>query len=139
MYIITIFSDIAMETEHLLKGINDHAPVARRSLAEYIDSDDRTYRTRSGHVCEISRKDIERLCEICEEREKLTLRLPIMVTTDISSSQGAWKVEGRTEVSVVSKLLSKKPLRDDLIILYHPHLKELQKMLNDSVIVLFSP
>jgi uncharacterized protein (UPF0216 family) len=128
-----------METEHLLSGINDHAPVARRSLAEYMDSDDLTFRTRSGHVCEITRSEIDMLCKTCTEREKVALRLPIMVTTDVSVSQGAWKVEGRTEVAVVSKLLSKKPLRDDLILFYHPHLRELQRMLPKSVIVLFVP
>jgi len=128
-----------METEHLLSGINDHAPVARRSLAEYMDSDDLTYRTRSGHVCELTRSEIDILSGMCTEREKLTLRLPMMVLTDISSSQGAWKVEGRTEVSVISKMLSKAPLRDDLIMFYHPHLKELQRMLPNSFVVLFVP
>ncbi|MCL2786677.1 MAG: DUF61 family protein, partial [Methanomassiliicoccaceae archaeon] len=103
-----------MDAEHLLKGINDHAPVSRRTLAEHMDSGDLTYRTRGGHVCEMSLEEMNILCGVCAEREKLTLRLPIMVTTDVSSSQGAWKVEGMTEVSVVSGLLSKEPLRDDL-------------------------
>jgi uncharacterized protein (UPF0216 family) len=61
------------------------------------------------------------------------------VATDISTSQGAWKVEGRTEVAVVSKLLSKNPLKDDLILFYHPHLKELQKRLPNAVMVMFLP
>ncbi|MCL2712853.1 MAG: DUF61 family protein [Methanomassiliicoccaceae archaeon] len=128
-----------MEIEHILSGINDHAPVARRSLAEYIDSNDLTYRTRSNHVCELTRNEIDILNNICEEREKLTLRLPIMVMTDTSFTESVWKIEGRTEVSVVSKLLSKRSLRDDLIHLYHPHLRELQKMLPNSVTVLFVP
>jgi len=128
-----------MEIEQLLSGLNEHAPAARRSLAELIDSDDLTYRSRSGHICEISREEIETLERICMEHEKLTLRLPIIVTTDVTSAEGAWKVEGRTEVSVVSKLLSKRPLRDNLIILHHPHLRELQKMLPNSVMVMFIP
>jgi len=128
-----------MEIEHILSGINDHAPVARRSLAEYIDSDDLTYRTRNGHVCEMTRDEIDVLSKACAEREKMTLRLPIMVMTDTSFTESVWKVEGRAEVSVVSKLLSKRPLRDDLIHLYHPHLRELQKILPNSVTVVFVP
>jgi hypothetical protein len=128
-----------METEDLLHGINDHIPAARHTLAEHIDSKNYAYMTRSGHVCEISQKEIELLSGICTAQETVTLKLPIFVSTDVSSSQGAWKVQGRTEVSVVSKLLSKKPLRDDLMVMYHPHLKELQKLLPNSVMVLFVP
>jgi uncharacterized protein (UPF0216 family) len=128
-----------MEVEHLLSDINAHAPVARRSLAEFIDSKEYTYRTRSGHTCEITKEEIETLSKACAEREKITLRLPLIVTTDTSSSQGAWKIEGRTEVAVVSRLLSKKPVRDDMTLFYHSHLRELQKMLPNCIIVLFVP
>jgi len=128
-----------MDVEHLLSDINAHAPVQRRSLAEYLDSKDLTYRTRSGHTCEMTTEEIQRLNGVCEERHKLTLRLPLIVTTDTTSSPPAWKAEGRAEVSVISKLLSKRPARDDLILFYHPHLRELQKMLPNCVVVLFVP
>jgi uncharacterized protein (UPF0216 family) len=128
-----------MEIEHLLKDINAHAPAARRTLAEHMDSGDLTYRTRNGHVCTISKEETDALCRVCTEQEKFLLRLPMMAVADASFEQSVWKIEGRTEVSVVSKLLSKVPLREDLIHLYHPHLRELQKMLPKSVTVLFIP
>ncbi|MCL2608210.1 MAG: DUF61 family protein [Methanomassiliicoccaceae archaeon] len=128
-----------MEIEHLLKGINAHAPVNRRSLAEHTDSGDLTYRTGSGHTCDMTTNEITLLNNVCTEQERFLLRLPIMVMTDTSFSQSVWKAEGRTEVSVISKLLSKKPLRDDLMHLYHPHLVELREMLPNSVVVLFIP
>jgi len=128
-----------MDVEHLLSDINAHAPVQRRSLAEYLDSKDLTYRTKSGHTCEMTKEEIQKLNGVCEERYKLTLRLPLIVTTDTSSSQPAWKAEGKAEVAVISKLLSKTPAREDLIIFYHPHLRELQKMLPNCVSVLFVP
>ena len=128
-----------MDVEHLLNDINAHAPVNRRSLAEYIDSEDLSYNTRNGHTCSMAIEEIELLNSVCNEQEKFLLRLPIIVLTDTSYSQSVWKIEGRTEVSVVSKLLSRKPLRDDLMHLYHPHLVELRKMLPNSVIVLFVP
>ena len=139
MYIITFYAITCVDVEHLLSDINEHAPVQRRSLAEYLDSKDLTYRTRSGHTCEITKDEIQKLNAVCEERYKLTLRLPLIVTTETSSSQPAWKAEGKAEVAVISKLLSKTPARDDLIIFYHPHLRELQKMLPNCVAVLFVP
>jgi uncharacterized protein (UPF0216 family) len=128
-----------MDVEHLLAGMNDHAPAARRSLSEIIDSGDRTFRTRNGHVCEITRDEIDKLCGVCTELEKVTLRLPISIMTDTSFADSVWKVEGRAEVSVVSKLLLKRPVRENLMHLYHPHLRELTKMLPNATIVLFVP
>ncbi|MDR2866761.1 MAG: DUF61 family protein [Methanomassiliicoccaceae archaeon] len=128
-----------MEVEHLLSGINDHAPVGRRNIIDHMDSKDYTYRTRAGHVCEMTRDEVSMIYNACTERDKLTLRLPIIVMTDTSYEQPVWKVEGRAEVSVISKLLGKRPLRDDLIHLYHPHLKELHKMLPNSAVTVFVP
>jgi uncharacterized protein (UPF0216 family) len=130
---------MTMDVEHLLAGMNSHAPAVRRSLSEIIDSGDRTFRTRNGHVCEITREEIDKLCGVCTELEKASLRLPISVMTDTSFTDSVWKVEGRTEVSVVSKLLSKRPVRENLMHLYHPHLRELTKMLPNATIVLFVP
>jgi hypothetical protein len=128
-----------MDVEHLLTDINAHAPVNRRTLAEHIESNDYTYGTRNGHTCSMDVEEIILLNNVCTEQERYLLRLPIMVMTDTSYSQNVWKVEGKTEVSVISKLLSKPPLRDDLIHMYHPHLVELHKMLPNSATVLFVP
>ena len=128
-----------MDVEHLLSDINSHMPVSRPTLAECIDSGDLTYRTRSGHVCDITRDEIEKLKGICTEQEKLTLRLPMMLMSDTSFTESVWKAEGRTEVSVISKLLSKRPLRDDLIHLHYPHIRELTDILPNCVMVVFVP
>ena len=128
-----------VEAEQLFSDINAHAPVGRRTLSEHVVSGDLTYRTRNGHTCEIARSEILLLEGVCSERERMSLRLPILITTDTSAAQGAWKAEGKAEVSVVSKLISKNPVRDDLILFYHPHLRELQKKLPNAVTVLFVP
>jgi uncharacterized protein (UPF0216 family) len=126
-----------MDVEHLLSGLNAHSPVQRKTLAEHMDSNDLTYRTRSGHVCEITKEEIDVLSSVCAAHETISLRLPIIITTDTSLSQGAWKAEGKTEVSVISKLLSKTPVREDMILFYHPHLRELQKKIPNCIVVLF--
>jgi len=113
-------------------------PVLRRTLLEHIDSGDLTYRTREGFTCSFDKDEIEILSETCTEIEKMRLRLPIFVSTDISSD-GAWKVDGITETVVVSKLLGKKSLRDDMLRIYHADLKELRKKIPNAVIVLYLP
>ncbi|MCL2143173.1 MAG: DUF61 family protein [Methanomassiliicoccaceae archaeon] len=128
-----------MDVTDMISDINAGVPVSRRSLAEHIDSGDLTYRTRSGHTCEMTRDEIDILCGVCADHKRTALKLPILVMTDTSSEQGAWKVEGRTETAVVSKLLSKQPLRDDRLIFYHPHLRELQRILPNAAAVVFVP
>jgi Uncharacterized protein conserved in archaea len=123
----------------MVRDMNRHIPVSRRSLLDYIESGDDTYDTKDGQKCFIDRKEIEFLAERCTEIEKMRLRIPIFVGTDTSYSEGAWKVEGKIEVAVVSKLLGKKVYKEDFLRLYYPDLKDLRKMLPSSVVVLFIP
>ena len=39
-----------MDAKDLIRSINDHVPASRRSLLDYIESEDLTYRTRDGAV-----------------------------------------------------------------------------------------
>ena len=128
-----------MDIENIIRDMNRHMPVSRRTLLEYIESGDDTYDTRDGQKCNIDRKDIEFLSGKCTEIEKMRLRIPIFVSTDTSYADGAWKVEGKFEVAVVSKLLGKKAYRDDFLRIYHPDLKDLRKMLPSLIVTLFLP
>ena len=128
-----------MDIEHILSGINDHAPAGRKTIAEHMDSGDLTYRTRSGHVCELTADEMKLLWDACTEQEKLALRIPVMVMTDTSFEQSTWKVEGKAEASVISKILNKRQARDGLLYMYHPHLRELTKKLPNAVITVFVP
>ena len=128
-----------MDLENIIRDLNRHIPVSRRALLEYLESEEDTYETKDGQKCSVDRKDLELLAERCTEIEKMRLRVPIFVSTDASCETGAWKVEGRTEVAVVSKLLSKKAHRDDFLRLYHPDLADLRRMLPSLIVVLFLP
>ena len=108
-------------------------------MLEYLESDDNTYLTKDGCKCSIDRSEIEFLSERCTEVEKMRLRLPIFISTDTSYSEGAWKVEGRTEVAVVSRLLNKKIHTEDFLRLYYPDLKDLRSIVSSVIVVLFIP
>ena len=105
---------------------------------EYLDSDDLTYQTKEGHVYTIGKEEIDMLSGICTEIEKMRLRLPMFVSTD-TSSENAWKVDGVTETSVMSKILGRKPFREDMMRFYHPDLKKLRNLLPNAVTVLYLP
>jgi len=123
----------------MVRDMNRHIPTSRRTLLDYIESGDDTYDTKDGQKGSIDRKEIEFLAERCTEIEKMRLRLPIFVGTDTSYAGGAWKIEGKIEVEVMSRLLNKRIHTDDFLRLYYPDLKDLRKMLPTSIVVLFLP
>jgi len=128
-----------VDIEYVIRDMNKHIPVSRRTLLECLESGEDTYETKDGQKCTLDRKEMEFLAGKCTEIEKMRLRIPIFVSTDTSYEGGAWKVEGRTEVAVVSKLLNKRFYKDDFLRLYYPDLKEFRKMLPSLVVVLFLP
>jgi len=128
-----------MDIEGVIRDMNRHIPVSRRSLLEYLESGDDSYETKDGERCSIDRADLELLAGKCTEIEKMRLRIPIFVSTDTSCEGGAWKVEGRTEAAVVARLLGKRLYKEDFLRLYHPDIRDLRGMVPSLVAVLFLP
>ena len=127
-----------MDTQKMISDMNKHIPVSRRTLLEHIESNDLTYKTRDGFICSFDKEEIDFLRDVCTEIEKMRLRLPILISTD-TSSDGAWKADGITETAVVSRILDKRPMREDMLRLYHPDLKRLRGKLPNAAVVLFVP
>jgi len=143
MVIVSFFNHscdrVNVDIENEIRNLNRHMPVSRRTLLNYMESDDDTYKTKDGQICSVDRKEMELLAEKCTEIEKMRLKLPIFISTDISCESGAWKIEGKIEVAVVSKLLDKRVHTEDFLRLYHPDLKELRDMLPSLTVTLFLP
>ena len=123
----------------VMSDLNSNLAVGKRTLEQMIDSGDFSYKTRSGSVVVIPKEQMDYLWEVCEESEKITLRLPIYVATDISSESGAWKVEGRPDADVVARILGKKMFKEGLVRLYHPDLKDLRAKIPDAIMIVFTP
>jgi len=128
-----------VDVENVIRDMNRHIPVSRKTLLEHLESEEDTYETKDGQKCSIDRKDLEFLAGKCTEIEKMRLRVPIFVSTDISYEGGAWKIEGRTEAAVVSKVLNKRLYKDDFLRIYYPDLKDLRKMLPSLIVIVFLP
>jgi len=130
-------SDDPMNIGKVMGDLNPHIPVARRPLSDYIDSKDLTYRTKGGNTCVMERSEIDLLSENCTESDRMRLRLPIFVLTDVSDSDGAWKVEGKVESRIIAKILGRVQFKEDVVRFYNPDLIKLRKTLPNSVVVLF--
>ncbi len=121
----------------VLGEANSGIPISRRTLIEHLESGDFSYRTRKGDEFIMDVSEVESLAEICDETEKMRLRLPIIVSTDPGA--GGWKVDGVTETSVMSKILGIKPFREDVLRFYNPHLAELRRKYPTTVAIAFIP
>ena len=123
----------------IMSDLNRNLAVSKPSLFEMEQSGDYTYKVRDGSIIDIGREQFETLWNVCDDSERLRLRIPIYVSTDVFGDYGAWKVEGKVEASVVSKLLGKPMFRDDRVRLYNPDLKDLKKLIPDAYMVVFTP
>jgi len=123
----------------VMSELNSNLAVGKRTLEQMRESGDRTYKTRSGSSIEIPKEQLDYLWEICDESEKIRLRLPIYISTDTSAENGAWKVEGNPEAVVVSKILEKTMFRDGYIRLYNPDLRDLKAKIPDAIMMVFTP
>lgn len=123
----------------MLASMNSNIPVNRRSLADYVDNGEYTYETKSGSMVSFDRGGVEYLDSICTPQEKLTLRLPIFVSTDTAAEGSCWKIEGRTEVAVVSRMLDRRVHSDDYLRVYYADLMQLKKLIPDLIFTLFLP
>ena len=123
----------------IMKDLNSNLAVSKRTLAEMMDDGDRTYRTRDGSVVEIPESQLRMLWDVCDDSQRIALRLPIYVSTDTSGEVSVWKVEGRVEAPAVAAILGKKLHRDGYLRLYHPDLSDLRAKIPDCVMIVFTP
>ena len=125
--------------EAMIAGMNSNLTVRRRTLMDYIENGGDTFDTRSGDKASFDRCGIDYLDSICTDQEKLLLRLPILVSTDPSSENGGWKIDGMTEVAVVSRVLGRRVHAEDRISVYYPDLICLKKLIPGLIFTVFTP
>ena len=123
----------------VMKELSSNLAVSKPLLSELIDNEAAGYRTRDGSFVKIPYEELKMIWDVCDDAQRLRLRLPIYVTTDIDSEISSWKVEGIVEAAVVSKLLDKKLYREGYLRLYHPDLKALKALIGDAIMVVFTP
>lgn len=125
--------------ESMMSELNNNLATGKRSLEEIRSSGDYTYSVRGGSRVEIPQEQFDAIWDVCDDVERLRLRLPIYVSTDTISDSGAWKVDGKVEAAVVAKLLGKKVYAEGFLRLHYPDYKALKTMVPDAIMVIFTP
>lgn len=123
----------------MIAGMNTHMPAVRRTLLELSECESPSYRTRSGETIEIERSEIDYLLNECTEMEKMRIKLPIIVTTDISGEMPAWRVDGAAEAGIIARILQKPQFKADSVRFYNPDYQKIRKILPTSVIIAYLP
>ncbi len=121
----------------IMQDLNRNLAAEKRSLEDMVGGE-RTYRMRDGSVIEVPEEQVMRLWEVCDDSERIRLRLPIYVGTDTSGEMSSWKVEGTVEASVIAKILGKKVHREGYLRLYNPDLRVLKDQIPDCYLMVFT-
>ena len=131
--------DDPRDVTKMLAGMNSSAPAAKVSLLDLADSDDPSFRTRSGTTVDIDRTEIDLLMSVCTEMEKIRLRLPITMVTDTSGEMSTWRIDGKTETAVISRILGKPLIKEDSVRIYYPDYQILREKLPTSIVTMYLP
>ncbi len=125
--------------EKLIAIMNRHAPSTRRTLRDLMGQDEPEYVGKDGNTYHISRDELDLIASQIEEYEWGSIKIPILILTDISYPGGAWKVLGKIESKVVSRLIGRESDTPDEIRFFHPHFMDLRRQLPTATIVLYMP
>ena len=131
--------DDPRDVTKMLAGMNSSAPAAKMSLLDLADSDNPSFRTRSGNVIDIDRAEIDLLMSACTEMEKIRLKLPITMVTDTSGEMSTWRIDGKTEAAVISRILGKPLIKEDSVRIYYPDYQILREKLPSSIVTMYLP
>lgn len=125
--------------QKLLTSMNQHLPAKRRILSELLLEKDPHYLSKDGHRYRLDPKELEYIASLLDLFEKSRLRLPILIMTDTTYDSGGWKVVGKVEAKLISKVLDREMDNEEEIRFFFPHLNELRKKLPTSTTVMYTP
>ena len=131
--------DDPRDVTKMLAGLNSSAPAEKVSLLDLADSDEPSFRTRSGSTIDIDRSEIDLLMDVCTEMEKIRLKLPITMVTDTSGEMSIWRIDGKTEAAVISRILGKPLIKEDSVRIYYPDYQILREKLPSSIVTMYLP
>ncbi|HNU34996.1 MAG TPA: DUF61 family protein [Methanomassiliicoccales archaeon] len=131
-----IFNERAMQ--RLFTNMNQHVPVKRRSLRQLLEDPDPSYEGKDGRRYRLDRQELLFLSAFLDEDEPSRLKLPILIMTDTSFGDGYWKIIGKLEVKVISRIIGREPEKEDEMRVFYPYLKEIRDKLPTASNTVFS-
>jgi hypothetical protein len=132
----------ALSSERVLKKLveqmNTALPSKRVWLSELTAMGDPSYRGRDGNDYVIDREELLLIKEALGSSGLNDVKIPILLFSDRSQEQSAWRVEGLEECTVISHVLGKagQPIRDP-VFLYLPHMAIIRRKLPTTTVGVF--
>jgi hypothetical protein len=125
--------------EKLIHNMNEHIPSKRKSLAVMLDEDEPFYEGRDGRHYIVSKDELRKIAAVADPWDLDRIKIPILLMTDTSYGTGYWKVMGKAETKVISRLINREPEKEDEIVIFYPQLNDLRRLLPTATNAMYMP
>ncbi|HIH44040.1 MAG TPA: DUF61 family protein [Candidatus Methanoperedenaceae archaeon] len=112
----------------MVQGMNMHLAVEKKTLADLLAEKKPKVKSKSGSLHYFDRSELESIAKLVPKEHWNRLRLPMFIQMNTSFGEGAARISGAAECSLVRKLLGKKGESPEIII-HMPEIRELRRRL----------
>ncbi len=121
-----------------LEQMNTALPSNRAWLSELLVKDEPSYQGKDGREYVIDRAELLLIEEALKESGLRDVRVPILLLSDTSQEQSSWRIEGREECAVISRVLGRwdKEIRTPMF-LYLAHMSIIRRKLPTATVSVF--
>ena len=123
----------------LIRNMNEHIPPKRKSLATMLDENDPFYLGKDGKKYKVSKDELGKLAACADPWELDRIKIPILLMTDTSYGNGYWKVIGKPETRLISRLIKREPEKEDEILIFYPQLNDLRRQFPTATNAMYMP
>jgi len=122
----------------ILEQMNTALPGRRIWLSELLEMEEPSYKGRDGNDYVMDRQELLLIKEALNTSGLRDVKLPILLFTDTSQEQSAWRVEGTEECAVISHILGRsgQSIRDPAF-LYLAHMTVIRRRLATTTASVF--
>jgi len=125
--------------EKLIRNMNEHIPSTRKSLAAMLDEGEPFYEGKDGRHYIVSKDELKKIAAVADPWDLNRIKIPILLMTDTSYGTGYWKVMGKAETLVISRLINREPEKEDEIVIFYPQLNDLRRLLPTATNAMYMP
>jgi uncharacterized protein len=125
--------------ERLIRSMNEHIPPKRKSLAAMLEEAEPYYEGKDGKRYSVSKDELKRLAACADPWDLDRIKIPILLMTDTSYGSGYWKVIGKAETRLISRLINREPEKVDEIVIFYPQLNDLRRQFPTATNAMYMP
>ncbi|AET63635.1 DUF61 family protein [Methanothrix harundinacea] len=116
----------------LVRSLNDHLPVERKTLRELLGEEKPRIVCRDGSTHRIRREEletIERISRLKWGKEADKLKLPILIEMAPDYGRSAARIRGRVYCDIVQEILKEERKTTDEMVIFRPDIRRLRREL----------